>query len=70
MIDEQVGEEDDDLTSLSWLVQNKNLLKGMYDILAGCFNSHATWSFAPILLIMVAQFSPTFARLAHFTDFG
>lgn len=32
LIEEQVGEEDDDLTSLSWLVQNKNLLKGVqYD---------------------------------------
>ncbi|KAK3918574.1 Forkhead box protein N3 [Frankliniella fusca] len=29
LIDEQVGVEDDDLTSLSWLVQNKNILKGI-----------------------------------------
>lgn len=29
LIEEQVGVEDDDLTSLSWLVQNKNILKGI-----------------------------------------
>ncbi|XP_034255685.1 forkhead box protein N3-like [Thrips palmi] len=45
LIEEQVGVEDDDLTSLSWLVQNKNILKGI-NLKPGAAQTSPTSDFA------------------------
>ncbi|KAJ1525145.1 hypothetical protein ONE63_009981 [Megalurothrips usitatus] len=45
LIEEQVGVDDDDLTSLSWLVQNKNILKGI-NLKPGAAQTSPTSDFA------------------------